>query len=450
MVSPQSIAPLCESTSLKRLNLSNLSLNDDHFLTIAEKVAGNSESHLVQLILNLNHNTDLGLDMILMQLLNKDDGTSSSSCFSSSTIKTFQAYQKDRIISQATYDHLKGVLKRNVALTNLRVHTISNKTLDFYVQLNKAGRRRLLDTQHTTWSQWVKLLENAANKSPDLLFYCLRESTFWWKCIYFMALGGETAPSEDGDEEARPWHHKPSFEGVSDDLQTAKDDPQEVPESVPPNAVEVDSDNEKDKVADGTGDILMHLEEMGLSEMFDVAHDDHESRASIVSFGDDTYVLDLVRQKEDREGLRHEEALEDALELYEIAKVEANLQEDSDELFKAIFLQVRMELDKQRREKDKAHDELVERELYLKRVQNEQEDMKKKKDARRQRSPTRGRSPVQPPNQQGPPGAKLRPMAQPRKNGNPARRPNQRPDGKAPPPRKNASQSRRPNQPTTG
>jgi hypothetical protein len=194
------------------------------------------------------------------------------------------------------------------------------------------------------------------------------------------------------------------------DLQTVKDDPQEVPESVPPNAVEeVDSDNEKDKVDDGTGDILMHLEEMGLSEMFDVAHDDHKSRVSIVSSGDDTYVLDLVRQKEDREGLHQEEALEDALlELYEIAKVEANLQEDSDELFKVIFHQVRMmELDKQRREKDKAHDELVEREVYLKRVQNEQEDMKKKKDVQRQRSPTRGRSPVRPPNQQGLPDAKL-------------------------------------------
>jgi hypothetical protein len=383
-----------------------------------------------------------------MQVLNKDDESCSAS-FSSSTIKTFQAYQKDRIISQATYEYLEGVLQRNVALTNLRIHVKSNKTLEFYLELNKAGRRRLLDTQHTTWSQWVKLLEIVANKSPDLLFYSLRESTFWWKCTYFMALGGETAHSEDGSEEARPWHHQSSFGGESDESRDVKDDSPEVSTSNSPRAVDVDSDDDKDKDENDTVDILVDLKENGLPETLDVAHDDHESRVSIVSLGDDTYVRDLVRQKEDREGLRQEEALEDALELYEIAKVEANLQEDSDELFKVIFHQVVMELDKQRHEKDKAHDELVERELYLKRVQTEQKEMKKKKDARR-RSPTREKSPVRPPNQRGTAGAKPRPTSLPRNNGNPTGRPNQIPDGKAPLTRKDGNQARRPNQPPPG
>jgi hypothetical protein len=53
---------------------------------------------------------------------------------------------------------------------------------------------------------------------------------------------------------------------------------------------------------------------------------------SFVSHGDNSYLQDLLHQQENREAERHEECLEEALELYQIATSKKNLPE-SEQLF---------------------------------------------------------------------------------------------------------------------
>jgi len=94
------------------------------------------------------------------------------------------------------------------------------------------------------------------------------------------------------------------------------------------------------------------------SELVVLYHDDHDDDVSILSLGDQSYVLDLANQRQFREERRREEAMEDALELFKLAVEEGAPK--SVELFKTIMEQVLNELNEENRGKDRLQDEWLE------------------------------------------------------------------------------------------
>ncbi|VEU40798.1 unnamed protein product [Pseudo-nitzschia multistriata] len=86
------------------------------------------------------------------------------------------------------------------------------------------------------------------------------------------------------------------------------------------------------------------------------------SSMSTISGGDESYIMDLVNQKDRRDDERKEECLEDAYSRYQRAIREDNAQEN-EELLQTIFSEVLKEKEEEMRLVDKEFDELVEHEV---------------------------------------------------------------------------------------
>ncbi len=104
------------------------------------------------------------------------------------------------------------------------------------------------------------------------------------------------------------------------------------------------------------------LEEQGmpLAISFEPISDDDDSNISIVSFGDETYINDILMQMESRESDRKEECLEDAYTLYKRTIKKKKLPE-SEELLLKIFAQVLERKNTQMHDEDIRFKERVER-----------------------------------------------------------------------------------------
>lgn len=108
------------------------------------------------------------------------------------------------------------------------------------------------------------------------------------------------------------------------------------------------------------------LDEVGIKPTI-VVDDDYSVRnpVSVISLGDASYILDLAQQREMRENDRHEEALEEALDLYKTALAEGAT--DDERMFLAILNEVKKELhDKyveEYQQKDEWLDEALQAEL---------------------------------------------------------------------------------------
>lgn len=98
-----------------------------------------------------------------------------------------------------------------------------------------------------------------------------------------------------------------------------------------------------------------------------------ESNISALSLGDQSYISDLAQQKKYREEMRQEEAMEEALELYNAALEEGAPK--SVGLFKTILAQVLIELQEEYKEKDRLQDEWLEtaRQEEMERQQQQQQ-----------------------------------------------------------------------------
>ena len=108
-----------------------------------------------------------------------------------------------------------------------------------------------------------------------------------------------------------------------------------------------------------------------------------QNHVSTLSLGEESYIMDLASQKQNREALRQEEALEETLDLYKIALEETN-QKESQEVFLAILQQVKRELDEEYKEKDRLHDQRLEAALQAeldKQNQQKQEKQQRQKDS---------------------------------------------------------------------
>ena len=112
----------------------------------------------------------------------------------------------------------------------------------------------------------------------------------------------------------------------------------------------------------------------GLPPILDVPqHDDEEAdgRLSIISISDESYIQDLINQRETRENDRKEEALEDAMALYQIAIRDQGLPE-SEELFLQIFHEVLREMEQKAIEKDRLQDERLAQVIEKKMAEEEE------------------------------------------------------------------------------
>jgi hypothetical protein len=176
--SAQAVAEICQLAGLRKLNLSNVGLDDEHFGSIAQQISQKSNC-LTELFLNENHNTDRGLDMVTTLILDNPF----------SPLQKFQAYQSQRVISDESLDLIIKAFRQNCTLTGLWLHTAEQSLdVEFYLQLNQAGRRVLVD-RDATHSDWIHLLVTAA-REPPLLYYVVQHSNFWWQ---FIAKGGTSS-----------------------------------------------------------------------------------------------------------------------------------------------------------------------------------------------------------------------------------------------------------------
>jgi hypothetical protein len=108
--------------------------------------------------------------------------------------------------------------------------------------------------------------------------------------------------------------------------------------------------------------------------------EDDESNMSGVSFSDETYVRDLIFQKENRESERKEECLEDAYKLYKRTIKKQKLPEN-EEMLLTMFAKILQKRNKEMRKADKQFDKLVEAEVSfheLRKQEAQNETIKKK------------------------------------------------------------------------
>jgi hypothetical protein len=159
----QVLIPVCQSTRLQRLALSNVGLRDEHFLTIAQEVGDNTNTALEELILNDNQNSDIGVEAIA-QLLGRNK-----------TISRLEAHSVNRL-GESTCELTLHRLDKNHVIKYLRVNVpyTYRTEIDFYLLLNRAGRKSLLDPDVVP-AQAVNVLA-AANGNVSVLMHLLRES----------------------------------------------------------------------------------------------------------------------------------------------------------------------------------------------------------------------------------------------------------------------------------
>lgn len=342
-VSVESIRTLCQSLSLKRFNLSNLGLNDEHFMALAQELS-KKPPILQELLLNENFNTELGIEIIIRMLLDTP----------TTTIRTFQAFQTKNQLSPACIALLREVLeKKNTGLTNLSLSTTTSgerEVLDFYEQLNLAGRHLFLDKTSTA-EEWIRLLESV-NDDHSMIFYCLRQSKFWWNYI------------DIGKSLSRPLITTRSSVAQADGMSKIKNDEQE-------EAVEDAEISKRFK---------HQLEILGLPEALELekGDDDHLS-----SHRSDSYLDDLYRQKDTLIDATREEALEQAHEIY---NRKFGRQED-EKAFLEIFYRILSEKENQTETHYRYQDELIQKESDRIKKQNEaeKEAWMKEKDAIKRR-----------------------------------------------------------------
>ena len=162
-VSTDALIPICRSTKLQRLSLSNIGLQDQHLVIISQELLANEESALKELILTNNHHSDIGIDaMTSVLLLNR-------------SLERLELYNHHRV-GAATCERILERVDKNHMIKYLTANVqYSYRTeLDFFLLLNRAGRKVLLDPDVIP-EEAVDVLA-AANGNISVLMHFLREN----------------------------------------------------------------------------------------------------------------------------------------------------------------------------------------------------------------------------------------------------------------------------------
>ena len=113
------------------MTLENVSLRDEHFLTIARELSNNQDTVLEEVILNGNNNTDPGVKAMAELLLRNQ------------TIQRLGAFNHNRLRVSTLLFHLyKNQTNKYLNVNAPHTH---REEIDFYLLLNRAGRKVLLD-----------------------------------------------------------------------------------------------------------------------------------------------------------------------------------------------------------------------------------------------------------------------------------------------------------------
>jgi hypothetical protein len=340
MLSLLGVKELSHSLTLQRLELSRLNLTDNHFGVLVEQLSQQSStSCLTELVLNENLNTDAGLDM-MASLLFKDD------C----SLQHLECYQSESIVQSSTVELFEEALKTNTTLQTLRIHlwgegdsfeggAPSQKgRLSFLLNLNRKGRKRLVN-KRTSSSEWLDLITNVKDGDPGLLYYCLRNSGFWWTCRGFPDKP-QTKPKGNSRLGELQDRHSEVLEGLEmkDDL----------------------SDNGENDAMDDSS-ITKELAAMNLPPILSL--DNHEEmNNSLISLGAESYIQDLLQQKEERPQHAREEVLEEALEELDWAKTNDKLPPGMSDAyyFNRVLTRLMKEKEKEEKKRERKLDKLLE------------------------------------------------------------------------------------------
>lgn len=161
--SSQALKPLCRTHGVVRLDLCGIGLRDEHFRTLTEEIGSNDTTRISELLLNGNENTDVGLCDIA-GLLQRNG-----------TIERLEAHSMRRP-NESTCAKILQALEKNYVLRHFLINIPHNfrSEIDFYLLLNRAGRKSMLDPKVGP-AQIVNVLE-AANDNVGVMMFLLREN----------------------------------------------------------------------------------------------------------------------------------------------------------------------------------------------------------------------------------------------------------------------------------
>lgn len=415
MLSLLGIKELCHSLTLQRLELSRLNLTDDHFGVLVEQLSQQAAtSCLTQLILNENHNTDSGL-AIVASLLSK------SEC----SLQHLECFQSFAVAGGLTIELFEDALRTNTTLQTLRIHqwgddelemghSIRTKSLiQYYLQLNQKGRKHLLDKQ-TTKDKWLDLVEKVKD-DPSQLYYVLRNSGYWWHCRSMLSMRSDdfvleirpgfsplvsplrtservdtTINDDNNGDKARNRsksrlqqlknRHSTVLQGLTLKLHLdGDDDLSEGGESDEKSSdLKVQQDGDEGQEGDIDASLVKELEAQHLPQILSLGHAD-DMQYSVVSLGAESYIQDLMNQKQKRPKEAREEVLEEALEELDYAvshdKIPPGMSEEL--YFHRVLERLSREKAKEELEWERKLDKLLEREL-LKEIAKEKSAKKVK------------------------------------------------------------------------
>eukprot|EP00934_Nitzschia_sp_Nitz4_P001127 Nitzschia sp. Nitz4//scaffold12_size214221//75891//77705//NITZ4_001495-RA/size214221-processed-gene-0.112-mRNA-1//1//CDS//3329535005//1127//frame0 len=382
MFSLLGIKELSQSLTLRRLNLSNVGLTDEHFGVLVEQLSqGNSSSCLTELLLNENDNTDHGIDMI-SSLLFKED------C----KLELVECYQTDNVVNNQTVELLIQALVQNSTLTSMRIHlwgedendrrsggTMGNR-LQFYLRLNRAGRKVLV-SKSSTEDDWIDLLARVRGE-PDLLFYCLRNSSLWWSMRNPASPRGigPIITLKNSETPLSPLASPLGKNGATHDKGRLKELKAKHGDMI--TGLDLSSDGAEDGSDDSLKDWQKELKEKNLPNTISCGEDteDDALQQSMVSLGVETYIQDLLNQKKDRARHLQEEIMEEALEELDFAQANNKLPPgmSAENFFTRVVQRLMKEKQKEEIAREEKIDSLLEKELL--RVKSMQKEKSKQKD----------------------------------------------------------------------
>jgi len=351
MLSFLGVKELLHISTLERLELTRFGLTDDHYGVLVEQISQRSSKtsassfFLRTLILNENAHSENGLDMLAALLIKPE-------C----PLEHLECYQSSSPVKGVSLELFEQAMKMNTTIKELRIHlptgsspgdsstddetqqeqtNCTGSLIPFYLELNRKGRKRLVDKK-TTYEEWMELVVGVKD-DPSLLYYCLRNSRFWWTCKdipksrlpdFVMPvlpqmtrivvspvaspLGTSTRKTLGRRLKALKNRHGELLDGI--DVKTDDDD-------------DDDEDDDGDKGDDDEGSlddienliptdssISRDLAARKIPPILSINTQQDYLQDSAISIGGDSYINDLLHQKKKLPREAREEVLEEALE----------------------------------------------------------------------------------------------------------------------------------------
>jgi hypothetical protein len=153
--SPDVLRSLCQMKNLERLSLSGIGLQDQHFLIIAQELQG---SGIRELVLNNNKNSDSGARAIVGLLETNN------------LLERLETHNQARL-TESTCEYIAQQLERNYDIKHFsgNVHHDYRTKIDFYLHLNRVGRKSVQDANPEKFIDTLSAVDNNVSVIMRLL-----------------------------------------------------------------------------------------------------------------------------------------------------------------------------------------------------------------------------------------------------------------------------------------